>query len=88
MGQDSSVGIATRYGLNDTGIEFPVRASFPHSSSSAVGPTQPPIQTVPGLFPRVKRSGRGVDNPPHLAARLEKEKSYTSAPPMGLGDLL
>jgi len=28
MGQDSSVGIATRYGLNDTGIEFPVRARF------------------------------------------------------------
>jgi len=26
-----------------------------------------------GSFPGVKRSGRGVDHPPHLAPRLRKE---------------
>jgi len=26
-----------------------------------------------GSFPEVKRPGRGVDNPPHLAPRLKRE---------------
>jgi len=26
-----------------------------------------------GSFPGVKRPGRGVDHPPHLASRLKKE---------------
>jgi len=33
----------------------------------------PPIQWVPSLSPGVKRPGRGVDHPPHLAPRLKKE---------------
>jgi hypothetical protein len=32
----------------------------------------------------IKRPGRGVDHPPHLTPRLKKERSYTSAPPLGL----
>jgi hypothetical protein len=40
MGQDSSVSIATRYGLDGRGIE---------SSRPALGPTQPPKQRVPRL---------------------------------------
>ena len=36
----------------------------------------------------VKRPGRGVDHPPHLAPRLKKQQSYTSTPPLGLRDLL
>jgi len=39
-------------------------------------------------FQGVKRPGRGVDHPPHLAPRLKKEYSYTSAPPLGLRGLL
>jgi hypothetical protein len=39
VGRDSSVGIATRYGLEGPGIE----------SKPALAPTQPPIQWVPGL---------------------------------------
>jgi len=35
-------------------------------------------------FPGVKRPGRGVVHPPHLAPRLKKEYSYTSTPPLGL----
>jgi hypothetical protein len=54
---------------------------FPHPSSPDLGPTQPPIQWVLGLFPRVKRLGRGVDHTPHL--ELKKEYSYTSNSPSG-----
>ena len=41
---DCSVGIATRYGLDGPGIEI-----FLHLSRPALGPTQPPIEWVPGL---------------------------------------
>jgi hypothetical protein len=40
-----------------------------------------------GSFPGVKRPGRGVDHPPHLAPKLKKEYSYTSTPPLGLRGL-
>jgi hypothetical protein len=36
----------------------------------------------------VKRLGRGVDHPPHLAPRLKKEENYTFTPPLGLRGLL
>jgi hypothetical protein len=56
-GRDSSVGIATRYGLDGPGIESRCGRDFPHQSRPALGPTQPPIQWVPGLFPGVKAAG-------------------------------
>ena len=40
---NSSVGIATRYGLEDPGIESRWGMRL------ALGPTQPPVQCVPGL---------------------------------------
>jgi hypothetical protein len=57
-----------------------------------------PIQTGPeahpasytmgtGSFPGLKRPGRGVDHPPYLVPRLNKEYSYTSTPPLGLRGL-
>jgi hypothetical protein len=66
VGRDSSVAVATRYGLDGPGIESQWTRDFPHPSTPAPGPTQPPVQWVPGLFPGVKRPGRGVDYPPHL----------------------
>jgi len=43
------VGIATGYGLDGPGIEFPWGRDCPHLSKPALGPTQPPVQWVPGL---------------------------------------
>ena len=43
-GSDSAVGIATRYGLDGTGIETWWGRDFPHPLTRALGPTQPPIQ--------------------------------------------
>jgi hypothetical protein len=43
-------GIATRYGLDGPGIESRWGRDFPHPSRPTLGPTQPPIQWVPGLY--------------------------------------
>ena len=56
-GRDSSVGIATRYGLDGPEIESRWRRDFPHPSTPALGPTQPHIQWVPGPFPGGKAAG-------------------------------
>ena len=47
-GRDSSVGIATRYGLDSSVIESRWGRDFPHPSRPALGSTQPPVQWVPG----------------------------------------
>ena len=71
VGRDSSVCTATRYGLDVPGIESRrvMRSSAPirtgpgaHTASCTMGT---------GSFPGVKRPGRGVDNPPHLAPSLK-----------------
>jgi hypothetical protein len=57
VGRDSVVGIATRYGLDGPGMESRLGRYFPHPSRPALGPTQPPIQWVLGLFPWGKAAG-------------------------------
>jgi len=49
VGRDISVGIATRYGLDGSGIESRCGRDFTHPSRLALGPAQPPIQWAPGL---------------------------------------
>jgi hypothetical protein len=55
--RDSSVGVATRYGPDDQGIEFRWERDFPHRSRRALGPIQPPIKWARVLFPRGKAVG-------------------------------
>jgi hypothetical protein len=55
--QDSSVGIATGYGLDDQGVgdQVPEESrifSSPRRLDRLWGPTQPPIQWVTGALPR------------------------------------
>ena len=57
VGRDSSVGIATRYGLDGPRIEYRWGRNFSHQSRPALGPTQFPVQWVPGLFPGGKAAG-------------------------------
>ena len=78
--RDSSVGIATRYGLDGPGIEFRWGARF--SAPVQTGPEAHPTSCTmgSGSFPGVQRPGRDVDHPPHLAPRSKKEQSYTSTP--------
>ena len=67
----SSVGIATRYGLDGPWIESLWGRDFPHRSSPALRPTHPPAHWVTGLS-RGKQPGRGVDHPPPSSAKVEE----------------
>ena len=49
MDRDTSVCIATCYGLDGSWIESRYGRDFPHLSSPALGPTQSPVQWIPGL---------------------------------------
>jgi hypothetical protein len=73
VGRDSSVGIATRYGLDGPGIEprWGARFSAPDHTGPGAHPASYTMGT--GSFPGLKRPGRGVDYPPPLAPRLRKE---------------
>jgi hypothetical protein len=48
-GQGSVLGKVTGYGLDGPGIESCWGRDFPHLYRPALGPTQPPVQWVPGL---------------------------------------
>jgi len=74
-GPGSSVGTATDYGL-DGPESNPGGEEIFRPSRSALGPTQPPVQWVPGLSRGVK-CGRGVllANHPLLVPRSWKSKA-------------
>jgi hypothetical protein len=83
--QDSIVRIATGYGLDDqgVGVRVPVGSRiFSTLSRPALGPTEPPIQWVPGaISPGVKQQGREADHSPPASAEVKKMQIYTSTPP-------
>ena len=77
MSRGSSVGIATRYGLDGPGIEFRWGRDFLHPFTPALESTQNPIKWVPDLSPGVKRPRRGADHPsPSSAAVKERVELY------------
>jgi hypothetical protein len=73
VNRDSSVGIATRYGLDDPGIESWLGARF--SSPFLTGPGAHPASytMVSGSLTEAKRPERGVDHPFPPSAEV-KEK--------------
>ena len=77
---DSSVGIATRYGLDVPGIDsrWGVRFSATVQTCPGAHPASSTMDT--GSFPGGKAAEAWHDHiPPHLARRVKKEFSY--APP-------
>ena len=71
-GRDSSVGTATRYGLDGPEIEFRWRRDFSYPSRQAMWSTQLPIQRV--------LSGRGVDHPHPSNAEVKEVEVYPYFP--------
>jgi hypothetical protein len=89
----NSVSIMSSYGLDDRAIEVRSPAEekrylLPLSSVSrpALGPTQPPVQWVPGVLSPGLKSGRGVTltTHPHLVPRSRMSWNYMSSPPTRL----
>ena len=71
-GRDSLVSTATGYGLDVSGFESRCGRDFTHPSRPAVGPTQPPIQWVPGISRGLSGRGVALTTHPHLAPRLKE----------------
>jgi hypothetical protein len=82
-GPSSVFGITTCYGLDGPRVESRWGRDISHLSRPALGPTQPPVQRVPGLSRGKERPERDADPSPLLVPLVMKEYSYTSTPPMG-----
>jgi hypothetical protein len=62
---------------------------FTTASRTALGPTQPPIQWVPGaLSLGVKRPGREADHSSPSSAEVKNSWSYTSTHPIRLNGVV
>jgi len=66
------------YRLDGPGIQTLWGNDFPHPSKPALGPTHPPVQFVPGLYPKVKRPGvwRWPPTPPPSTEVKERAQLY------------
>jgi len=89
VGQDSSVGIATRYGLDGPVIESRRGGEARFSATFQTGPGAHPASYTMGTgsFTGVKRQGRGVDHSLPLVLRLKEEYGYSPTPHLGLRGL-
>jgi len=75
-----SVGIATRYELDGPGIESRWGGDFLHPSRPVLGPTQSPIQWVPGLSREYSGRGVALNTPPSSAEVKERVQLYLYSP--------
>jgi hypothetical protein len=58
---------------------------LPNMSRTSLGPTEPPIQWVPGAPSLgVKRTGHEADHSSPYSAEVKNAWSYTSTPPIRL----
>jgi hypothetical protein len=81
MGRDSSVGIATGYGLGGPGIEYRWGARFSAHVQTGLGAHPASYTMGTGSYPGVKRPGRGVDHPPPSSAEVnERVELYLYSP--------
>jgi hypothetical protein len=81
MGRDSSLGIATHYGLDGPVIESRWGARF--SAPVQTGRGAHPASSTMGTwsFSGVKRPGRGVDHPPPSSTEVkERVELYLYSP--------
>jgi hypothetical protein len=85
VNQDSSVGIATGYGVDGWG-SIPGRGKLFQISISSIAslkPTQSPIQWVSGaLSPEVKRPGSKSDHSPPSSAEVKNGGAILRLPHM------
>jgi len=71
VGRDSSVGIATRYGLGRPRNKSRCRARFSAPVQTGPGAHPASYTTYTGSFPGVKRPERGVDHPSPSSAEVK-----------------
>ena len=71
-GRDSSVGIATRNGLDGPGIESRWEARYSAPVQTGPGAQPASYTTGTGSFPGVKRPGRCADHPPPSSAEVKE----------------
>jgi len=72
VGRDSSVGIATRYGLDGPGIESRWGTRFSALVQTEPGAHPASYTMGTGSFPGVKRPERGADLPPSSSAKVKE----------------
>ena len=74
VGQNSSVGIAARYGAGPSGDRIPVVREARFSAPVQTGPgAHPASHTVSTRsFPGVKWLGRGIDHPPPSTVKVKE----------------
>ena len=84
VGLDSSVGIATRYGLDGPGIESRrgTRISEPVHTGTGAHPASYTMST--GSFRGGKRPERGVDHSPPSSAEVKERVGLYLYSPFGL----
>jgi len=73
LDRDSSVRIATRYGMDGPVIESRCGARFSAPVQTGPGAHLPSYTMGTGAFPEVERPGRGPDHSTHLTPVLKKE---------------
>ena len=84
MGQDSSVDIATRYGLDGPRIEFRWRRDFSVFVQTDPGAHTASYTMGTRSFPEAKETGRGVDHPPPSSAEVKERVEVYIYSPSGL----